>query len=136
MDATLTNLPTAVTTTMLASKDTKHTDVNIVSSEPLGGAVVDATLRKLDAPRSATHVWASATGLPRVVDVELRKPGERDVTASYAGHSAPDAPPGSAGIRTLHAKSATAEANSAPEFIQPSEGSGRTTRPSTRSSSR
>jgi hypothetical protein len=120
VDATLTNLPTAVTATTQMSKDTKHNDIRLVSAEPLGGAVVDATLRKLDAPRSATHVWASATAVPRRVDVKLLKPGERDVTANYAGFSAPDAPAGSAGIGTLHAKVATASASEPPEFLQPS----------------
>ncbi|MDQ4089545.1 MAG: hypothetical protein M3163_04475 [Actinomycetota bacterium] len=122
VDATLTDLPTSVTATMLMSKDTKQSDIKLVSAEQLGGAVVDATLRKLDAPRSATHVWASATAIPRVVDVKLRKPGERDVTAQYAGFSAPDAPAGSAGIGTLHAKVATAAANEAPEFLKPAAG--------------
>lgn len=121
-DVTLTDLPTTVTATMLMSKDTNHTDVKLESAEQLGGAVVDATVRTLesgDSPASATHVWASATALPRVVDVKLRKPGERDVTASYAGHSAPGQPAGSAGIGTLHAKVATAAASVAPEFLQP-----------------
>ena len=119
VDATLTGLPTAVTATLKMSKDTKHTDVKLVSAEQLGSAVVDATMRKLEAPQSTTHVWASATALPRVVDVQLRKPGARDVTASYAGFSGPGAPRGSAGIGTLHAKVATAEAGVAPEFIKP-----------------